>query len=63
MEKLGAGSRAEGVEALPEAALEFMWPHHLSLRRRIDVPVTGVYAFSDGLTRTYDLVISCGPAT
>ena len=28
MEQLGAGSRSEGVQALPEAALEFVRPHH-----------------------------------
>ena len=49
MEKLGAGSRPEGIEAFPEAAFEFIWPHRLSLRRRIDGGVTGVHAFSDGL--------------
>jgi hypothetical protein len=36
VEQLGAGSRPEGVEAFPEAAFEFIWPHRLSLRRRID---------------------------
>jgi len=49
VEQLGAGSRAEGIEAFPEAAFEFIWPHCLSLRRRIDGRVTGVHAFSDGL--------------
>jgi hypothetical protein len=49
VEQLGAGSRPEGVEALPQSALEFIWPHRLSLRRRIDGRVTGVHAFSGGL--------------
>jgi hypothetical protein len=40
VEKLGAGSRPEGVEAFSEAAFEFIWPHRLSLRRRIDGRVT-----------------------
>ena len=49
MEQVGAGIGAEGVEAFPEAAFEFIWLHRLSLRRRIDGRVTGVHAFSDGL--------------
>jgi hypothetical protein len=63
VEQLGAGSRPEGIEALTEAAFEFIWPHRPSLRRRIDGRVTGVHAFSDRLDWTYDPVISCGPAT
>jgi hypothetical protein len=52
VEQLGAGSGTEGVEALSKLALEFIWPHGLSLRRRIDGRVTGVHAFSDGLGPT-----------
>ena len=34
MEQLGAGSRTEGVEALPQAALKLIGTHDESLRRR-----------------------------
>ena len=37
-EKLGAGSGAESVEALPEAALEFVGSHAGRLRRRTVAP-------------------------
>ena len=49
VEGFGAGRWAEGVETLANSTLEFIWPHRLSLRRRIDGRVTGVHAFSDGL--------------
>jgi hypothetical protein len=33
VEELGAGSRAEGVQALPDSALELIGPHGRRLRR------------------------------
>ena len=44
MEQLGAGSRPEGVEALPEAALELIGSHRGSLRRREDCPRRHLWA-------------------
>ena len=38
VEQLGAGSRTEGVQALPEAALELIGTHGRRLRRRTVVP-------------------------
>ena len=37
-EKLGAGSGAESVEALPESALKLIGPHGRRLRRRTVAP-------------------------
>ena len=31
VEQFGAGSGAEGVQALPESALELAWSHHASV--------------------------------
>ena len=40
VEEFGAGSGAEGVEALPEAALQLIRPHGRRLRRRTVVRVS-----------------------